>query len=57
MKCPKYSSVGTGCDLEAGHDGDHIRYYAEHPGYPPRSWSEESDRRFADNEGRKKLGT
>ena len=53
MECERISAYGTGCDLEAGHDGGHARHY---PDYTVR-WDDESDRRFVDAESRKPLGT
>lgn len=54
MKCERISAVGTPCDLEAGHDGDHSITY---PGYKTLTWNEDADRRFVDRESRKGLGT
>ena len=53
-QCSKHSALGTGCDLDAGHDGDHVKDY---PGYRTITWNDEQDRTFVDSEGRKKLGT
>lgn len=57
MKCERISSLGTSCDLEAGHDGDHEKHYPDHPGYPPSRWNDDVDRRFVDRESRRGLGT
>lgn len=61
MKCDKHSMLtGTGCDLEAGHDGKHVRTYTEADGAAEpysASWSDDADRRAVDSEAGKKLGT
>ena len=49
-----YSVVGTGCDLEAGHDGDHVRTYTDGRTV---TWNADGDRRFVDHESRRTLGT
>ena len=60
MKCTAIAHLtGTGCDLDAGHEGDHVRTYTEADGATTPysvSWNEERDRRAVDREARKPLG-
>lgn len=59
MKCEKFSMLtGTGCDLEAGHDGNHVRTYTEGVTKPYSvTWNEDADRRVIDVESTRKQGT
>lgn len=50
--------TGTGCDLEAGHDGNHVRTYTEGVTKPYSvTWNEDADRRVIDVESTRKQGT
>lgn len=62
MKCQRVSMLtGTPCDLEAGHDGKHVKTYHD----PQRkeqqtysvTWSDEADARVIDVEAERKQGT
>lgn len=53
-QCPKISAIGTPCDLEAGHAGDHQRSY---PDGRTVTWNADADHRFINKQTGKGLGT
>ena len=57
-RCERISMLtGTGCDLAAGHEGDHVRTYTNTVKPYSVRWSDEGDRRGVDRESGRTLGT
>ncbi len=57
-RCTKIAMLtGTGCDLAAGHAGDHVRTYTNIVKPYSVTWNEERDQGAVDREADKPLGT